>query len=247
MRWPDWLRSVLRPKRDRSCGAGAAGIADRQAAAAPPPEQPSTDPDAFLADVRGVVHVGAALMLERHHYRRRGLDVLWIDANPTGFPHVLETLRHVPGQTAIEALLTDVDGASYDFHIANNHGSSSSIYDFKRHKEIWPQVHFEETVRLESVTLPTLFERERIDPRRFQALVLDTQGSELLVLRGAEPLLNCFQWVKTEAADFEAYAGCCQLRDIADFMERQGYREVSRTRFAGSEGVGHYYDVVYRR
>ena len=33
-----------------------------------------------------------------------------------------------------------------------------------------------------------LLEREGIDPQRYDALVMDTQGSELLVLRGAEPL-----------------------------------------------------------
>ena len=60
--------------------------------------------------------------------------------------------------------------------------------------------------------------RERIDRARYDALVMDTQGSELLVLRGAEPVLEHFRFIKTEVPDFEAYAGCAQLDDIERFL-----------------------------
>jgi hypothetical protein len=92
-----------------------------------------------------------------------------------------------------------------------------------------------------------LLARERIDVDRYDALVMDTQGSELLVLRGAQPLLERFSFVKTEVPDFEAYAGCAKLDEIDGFLTERGYTEIARNWFASRPGGGRYYDVVYNR
>ena len=67
------------------------------------------------------------------------------------------------------------------------------------------------------------------------------------MLRGAEPILRGFKYVKTEVADFESYAGCCLLDEMTAFMASHGFRSISSHRFAGRADVGNYYDVVYRR
>jgi hypothetical protein len=69
----------------------------------------------------------------------------------------------------------------------------------------------------------------------------------LLVLQGSIPLLSGFTYIKTEVADFESYAGCCQLADITSFMTQHGYREMSRHAFARRSKGGSYYDVTYAR
>jgi hypothetical protein len=112
---------------------------------------------------------------------------------------------------------------------------------------VWPKVDYTRTIVLRSTTLASLFAREHMDAARYDALVMDTQGSELLVLRGAEPLLPHFKFVKTEVPDFEAYAGCAQLEDIAAFFAARGFVEHARHRFAERGGGGAYYDVVYAR
>ena len=76
---------------------------------------------------------------------------------------------------------------------------------------------------------------------------MDTQGSELLVLRGCGPLLRNIEFIKTEVPDFESYEGCCQLSDIQAFLEVHGFLEISRVEFARSPGRGSYYDIVFQR
>ena len=203
------------------------------------------DPNRFLRSARGVVHVGANIGQERELYRRRGLDVLWIEPIPDVFATLVENIAGMPRQRALESLVTDRDDVPYEFHVANNGGESSSILDLKEHRDVWPTVHFTKTVTLKSTTLATLLARERIDVARYDALVMDTQGSELLVLRGAEPVLGQFKYIKTEVPDFEAYAGCAQLEEINRFLLERGYVELSRNCFASRRGGGNYYDVVY--
>jgi len=145
-------------------------------------------------------------------------------------------IRGFTKQCVFQALVTDIDDKEYKFHIANNNGASSSILNLKLHKDIWPSVEYTKTILLKSITLATLFKREQIDASKYQALIMDTQGSELLVLRGSISILDHFEYIKTEVADFESYEGCCQLSDISNFMVSHGYKELSRNKLASKGG-----------
>jgi FkbM family methyltransferase len=203
--------------------------------------------DRFLRKISGVIHVGANVGQEQELYARLGLAVLWIEPIPDVFAALSAKLRGVERQRALEYLVTDKDGAEYEFHISSNAGLSSSIMDLKDHRDVWPEVEFTRSIKLKSMTLKSLLEKEGIDPAQYDALIMDTQGSELLVLKGAEPILRNFKFIKTEIADFEAYAGCCQLPEMEDFMKRHRYRESSRHKFSTREGGGNYWDIVYAR
>lgn len=204
-------------------------------------------PDRFLRHISGVIHVGANTGQERALYLRRGLNVIWVEPIPEVFAALEANLRDFPGQRAFQYLVTDQDDQEYAFHIASNHGMSSSLLDLKLHQLIWPHVTYTATIPVRSITLASLLQREHIDPSAYQGLILDTQGSELLVLRGSIPILRHFQYIKTEVADCELYAGCCMLGDIQAFMAEHGFREYARQTMRSRPGVGAYYNITYRR
>jgi len=191
--------------------------------------------------------VGASVGQERAQYAGLKLDVLWVEPIPEVFATLQANLAAFPRQRALQALVADVDDREYEFHVANNAGQSSSILELKDHKDVWPEVSFAKSIKLRGVTLPTLLAREHIDVSRYDALIMDTQGSELMVLQGAATLLPLFKYIKTEAADFEIYEGCAQLNDLSAFLASHGFRERARSRFASRAAGGHCYDVVYQR
>jgi len=205
------------------------------------------DPEAFLWRCRGVIHVGANVGHEAHEYSDHGLRVLWIEPIPSIYEVLQERIAEFPGQSAIRALVTDESGKEYDFKIANNGGGSSSIFEMGKTRDIWPEVTFETSVRMRSQTLSKLMHDNQVDPQLYDCLVMDTQGSELLVLKGAEPLLRHFKYIKTEAADFEAYAGCAKVKDIADFLAERGFREFSRHQTASHPDGGAYFELLFKR
>jgi FkbM family methyltransferase len=204
-------------------------------------------PDRFLQRVSGVIHVGANTGQERDIYKRHGLRVLWIEPISEVFETLKTNLKEYPLQSALQSLVTDQDNAEYAFHISNNNGQSSSILELKLHKDIWPEVSSIKTVTLRSTTLVSLLRKERIDVNDYDALIIDTQGSELLVLKGAATMLRKLKFIKTEVADFESYERCCQLKDIDQFLKEQGFSEYSRREFAKRPNGGTYYDVTYER
>jgi FkbM family methyltransferase len=205
------------------------------------------NPEKFLKEVSGVVHVGANSGQEREIYNQFGLNVIWIEPIPQVFEQLKNNLKGYQNQQAIEALITDIEDKTYEFHIANNNGASSSIYELNEHKDIWPDINYKESISLNSITLTSLFIRESIDVSKYQALIMDTQGSELLVLKGSLPILKHFKYVKTEVADFESYKGCCTLSQMRDFMFENGYKEYGRKIFALSTKGGKYYDIIFKR
>lgn len=203
--------------------------------------------DAFLNDCRGVVHVGANTGQERELYRRQGLRVVWIEPIPEVYAQLVHNLAHYPDQRAVQALITEQDGAQVVLHVANNGGASSSLLELAKHREIWPEVDFVKDLPLTGWSLPTVLAREGVDLRHYDALVLDTQGTELHILRGAPPLLKGFRHIRAEAPDHEAYKGCCTVDELVTFMEEQGYKETVRTAFAAHPDGGRYFDVVFSR
>jgi len=203
------------------------------------------DPDSFLNHARGVIHVGANLGQERDIYAARKLNVLWIEPIPDVFRRLTLLIAPFSNQKALCELITDTDGQEHVFHISNNGGTSSSILELGEHKRLWPDISYTTDITLKSVRLSTLARRESIDMSAYDALVMDTQGSEMLVLKGAIEILSNFRFIKTEVADFEPYKGCCRLPEMDKFFQNCGYRRVATRLFAYKAGIGSYYDVLY--
>jgi len=203
--------------------------------------------DTFLARAHGVIHVGANTGQERDRYWRFRQRVLWVEPIPEVFATLQKNLAGYTGQRAVQRLVTHEDGTECTFNVSSNNGQSSSILPLHGHKAVWPGVSYARTLTLRSVTLPTLLREEGEDAARYDTLVMKTQGSELLVLRGAEPMLGGLRFIKAEAPDFEAYKGCCLLADLKGFLTARGFRQIFKRRFPVSAEGRHYYDVVYER
>jgi len=201
----------------------------------------------MIQGVSGVIHVGAHYGEERDYYKSLGLKVVWVEALPDVFQQLSDNIKKYKDQIAYNALLTDEFGKEYLFKVTSNEAASSSIFEFKHHVDMWPSVYKSSEKILTSTTLYDLCRSKNIVLQDYQALVLDTQGSELLVLRGADSILSNFKYIKTEVADFESYREGCQLEDISRFMEARGFKELERQTQISKPEVGTYYDITYAK
>jgi FkbM family methyltransferase len=201
----------------------------------------------FLAKARGVIHVGASNGQERFTYAEHGLPVVWIEALPEAYHQLVKNIQEFAHQSAVQALLTDVVGKTYPFKISNNNGESSSILDLAEHRDIWPTVDYVGQIDLVSTTLDQLVNDHIFNPAHFDALVLDTQGSELLVLKGAESILKHINFLKVEAANFNAYMGCTTVAELTKWLQSKGYRLTQHHAFANHPAGGQYFDLYFER
>jgi FkbM family methyltransferase len=196
---------------------------------------------------RGVIHVGANTGQERGLYGEYGLRVLWIEPIDKVFEELLKNISTFPKQEAFQALLTDHVGDKVTLRIANNGGESSSIFDFDEHKELWPEVGYCAEQTMATRTLDELIEREGLDVSDCNLLVMDVQGAELLVLKGAEAFLKQVMFIRLEAADFHAYQNAPLRSELTGHLVRRGFFEVAAEVFEARVGVGSCYDITYQR
>lgn len=204
------------------------------------------DVDAFLGKSKGIIHIGANEGQERAQYAKHNLAVVWIEPIPESFARLKANIEPFPNQRAFQYLLA-ADSGRYRLNISSNNGESSSILDLARHREVWPSVDYVSQIEMVSVTLPQLLAKENIDVPAYDTIVLDTQGSELMILQGAAAVLKNFQYIRTEAADFEAYAGGATVSQIRDFLGAHGFRLQTSKEFMHKRGVGSYYELLFQR
>lgn len=202
---------------------------------------------AFLRKVHGVIHIGANVGQERFIYSAFGLGVVWVEPIPTVFERLARNIAPFPEQRALNCLITGEGGKEYQFNVATNDGRSSSILDLAKHKEMFPDISYTGAITLTGVTLESIVTREHIDPSRYEAIILDTQGSEFSILRGSSKILRQFKFIVVEVADFEAYEGCGHIEEFSAFMLAHGFHEDRRQVQNYKDGLGTYYDVIYCR
>jgi FkbM family methyltransferase len=200
----------------------------------------------WLKRAGGILHVGAHHGEEAELYNEKGFSVLWVEAMPDAFETLKSAIKAFPKQAAINHLVTDKDGASYDFWVSSNAGASSSIYAPAGHKEGWPHITFEQKVTLNSSRLDSIVDAATLAERKIDSLVIDVQGAELDVLKGSENLLPHFRFVKAETWDFAAYAGAALESDVISFLARHGFREIRRDSiFIKNTGISA--DILFER
>lgn len=192
-----------------------------------------------------LVHVGAHLAQERHRYEALGYRrILWVEGSEAVHARLAESLaahsaeRAVAGRPAVEhitacALLTDRDGDEVPLREFSNDGMSSSIFSATETlKARWPDLH--ETGRLQATRTRTLDGLlAELDFGAVDTLVVDVQGAELLVLKGAPKTLSQVKSVVTEVSTQPLYEGGVLFPELSRFLQAQGFTPMSVPRRHG--------------
>jgi len=173
---------------------------------------------------KGVLHVGAHECEELPFYQRLGIskdNMVWIDAIQSKVQQA--QARGIPN--VFKAVVTDKDDDTVTFKITNN-VQSSSILDFGTHADSYPWVHFISQSEEKTVTLDTFFERQQLDPSRYDFWNFDIQGAEMLALKGATGALKYAKVLYLEVNTQEVYKGCAKLEELDAFLLNMGFKRV---------------------
>ena len=194
---------------------------------------------------KGVLHVGAHLGEEAGAYAEAGVErVLWVEANPELVGELRARILPYPGQYAVQAAVSDVDGGEATLYLAT-FTMSSSLLPPKDHLAVYPGIHYPRALGVVTTTVDTLLlEADLGSPGDFDLLNLDLEGAELLALRGAEGLLPHLKWVYLEVYHREMYEGCGLLPEVDAFLWARGFGRVAMA----DEGWDHgFSDALYAR
>lgn len=188
--------------------------------------------------VRGVLHVGAHVGQELESYLACGFDpLLLVEPNPHVFPYLREHVRfwqewldalsaayggRRPRLRAVQAAADSGDGEAV-LHLTERAPQSSLLPPRDSGIREVSQV----TVR----TLPVdaMLAGEGVEPGDLSLLVVDVQGAEDRVLRGAAGLLAGVEAVLVEVNDEARYEGSPLTADLDALLGDAGFRRVWRS------------------
>lgn len=172
----------------------------------------------------GVLHIGAHECEEIPFYEAFGIpleNMVWIDAIPSKVEQA--KARGIPN--VYTAVITDKDDEDVIFNVSNN-VQSSSVLEFGTHATEHPWVVYVDTLRLKSISLPTFFQRNTIDARKYDFWNLDIQGAELMALKGASEYIQYAKAMYLEVNEKELYKGCGLIGEIDAFLETYNFKRV---------------------
>jgi len=187
-----------------------------------------------------IVHVGAHKGQEAKQYERQNAaHVIWVEASPITFLELQENIAKIedgrektarrasPGNmtrhSCLNALISDSDGAEVPFFNYIG-GQASSV--FQINQEIKEYQFLKESgapTVLPTSTLDSALESAGLDVSAVNVLVLDTQGSELLCLKGARRLLSSVRYIEAEVSTKAIYKDGVLLPELDQWLRQEGF------------------------
>lgn len=173
--------------------------------------------------IEGVIHIGANEGQERFEYLEAGVSpCIYVEPISEVFSRLQANIAGMDGHLAVQAVCDERAGETVTFNIANNAGLSSSILPLGDHALFHPSVTYAATEEMVTTTVDELLQRNPVGGRP-SLLVIDTQGAELRVLRGAKRTLGQADAVFVEVSETPLYVGGASLADVCTFMAGDGF------------------------
>jgi len=174
----------------------------------------------FKLNIKGILHVGAHKCEEQNVYLKytSNKNIYWIEAIKF---LVEENLLINPDLNIINECIGDEDNKEVTFKISNN-TLSSSILELGEHKNLHPKVIVIDILKLKTKTLETIFSKNSLH-NKFNMLILDLQGAEMLALKGLKDIINEFDIIYTEVNEKEIYKECCILEDLDLYLDKYNF------------------------
>lgn len=176
--------------------------------------------DNYNFNVSGIIHVGAHIGQEHQDYKKtfgESLKTHWFEPLPKMYDELVKNLSYDENAKTYNIALGEKQCTKTIYIDNENGGQSSSILKPAKHKEIFSHINFNEELEIEIACLDDF----KIEDSNM--LVLDVQGNEHNVLKGATKTLRMIDYVFTEFNTVEMYEGCPTLDELDNILKSFGF------------------------
>ncbi len=174
----------------------------------------------LMRECLGVLHIGAHVGQEASFYERLNMSVMWVEADPKSFSKLEQNIRRYPNQTSRNFLASSSCSLYSEFHISSNEGESSSIFPLAAN-DYWQGLKNIGVIYLPAMKVDCAIPNSEIE--KYNYWVVDVQGAELEVLRGAVESLRFCRYLNLEVSQETFYIGGAHYTDLKLFLEDLGF------------------------
>ena len=195
-------------------------------------------------EANGLIQVGAHIGQEVPLFLENGFDpILCFEPHSGSYKKLRESYKErvICSNYACGKNFED----SCLFVETTNNGQSNSLLKPKLHLKQYPTITFESRESVKVCPLDKFiefFDSISNYPSKFNVLVVDVQGSELAVFKGATETLINIDCIFTEVNRAELYENCAQVDSVDAYLEQFGFKRII-TNWAGNT----WGDAVYAK
>ena len=181
--------------------------------------------------IRGVIHIGGFVGEELQSYRDLGLTNTILFEPQKELYEIIKSKCQNDEQVFSVALGSD--SCEKDMFISDRQGgvecgagASSSLMKPKKHLTEHPEVTFPKTETVQVRRLDEFLQSQDIRALNYNMLNIDVQGYELEVLKGADSILGCIQFMILEVNLDEMYEGCPLVGELDEFLKEYNFERI---------------------
>jgi FkbM family methyltransferase len=170
--------------------------------------------------INGVIHVGAHHGQEVPAYQNYNIrDIVLIEPSIEAYNIISSRYQNDTNIELFNLAAGSFNGVANFFTETKNKGQSNSLLKPKTHLSRHPRIKFNNIISINVKTLDSII----INKFKYNLLVLDTQGYELEVLKGAAELLNNIDYIISEVSTEELYEKCAIIDDLDAFLSEYSF------------------------
>lgn len=193
----------------------------------------------YQMKIKGIIHVGAHYGQEYEAYVNNGVtNIVFIEPCTPAFKVLQSRVGNSENVITFQCACGEANGHAEMYVETKNNGQSNSLLKARTHLIRYPEIQFNDR---ETVAVRRLDELP-LNIANYNLLMMDTQGGELNVLKGATQTLMGIDYIYTEVNNQELYEGNAMVHEIDAFLDDQFHRV--ETYWVGDHGWG---DAIYIR
>lgn len=151
--------------------------------------------------------------------------VIALEPVPKAMEKCKKRTSHLQNVIRIQAALSDVSGAQQLYvssGTSNSATDSSSLLTPSLHKDLHPEISFDESLTVDCFTLDDLIEHYGLPQPN--VLWLDLQGMELRVLEASPKTVANAQIILAEGSRTALYSGAAEYSQLSRFLVDSGFK-----------------------
>jgi hypothetical protein len=171
--------------------------------------------------ITGIIQVGAHIGGELQTLKELSDNILMFEPQKNIFEQLLNNIKDEPSIIAENIALGSSAGKLKMYKEHSNGGQSSSLMMPALHTIQYPGIVFTDTEEVEVKTLDCYMEGKS---NKYNIMMLDVQGYELEVLKGATETLKTIEYILCEVNRAELYRGCPMVDEIDSHLSKFGFK-----------------------
>lgn len=173
--------------------------------------------------IYGIIQVGAHIGSELQTLKTLSTNILMFEPQKNIYNQLVKNIENESSIIAENIALGSSAGTLTMYKEHANGGQSSSLMMPALHTVQYPGIVFTDTEEVEVKTLDSYLEGST---KKYNLMLLDVQGYELEVLKGASNTLKQVDYILSEVNRAELYKGCPMVEELDLYLSSFGFKRI---------------------